>query len=109
MLFILVSAALAQAAATTTPSPTPQVPVEVVAPQQPRRICRIERDTGSHMGGRRICQTAQERDQERARTQRDVADSVAQDWDRQQVGRINQPIQTDWVPNGVTGIRPGPR
>jgi hypothetical protein len=107
MLSILVSAALAQAA--TAPNPAPQGPVEVVAPQQPRRICRIERDTGSHMGGRRVCQTAQERDQERDHAQADVAENERRDWDRRMVDRLNEPAQTAWTPTGVTGVGSGPR
>lgn len=108
MLSILVSAALAQAP-TTTATTAPTGPVQVVAPQQPRRICRIERDTGSHMGGRRVCQTAQERDQERDQTQRDVADNVQRDWERRQVDRLNEQQQTSWMPSGVTGVGSGPR
>lgn len=108
MLSILVSAALAQATGSTA-APVPTGPVQVVAPQQPRRVCRIERDTGSHMGGRRICQTAQERDQERDQTQRDVADNVNRDWERRQVDRLNEQQQTSWMPSGVTGVGSGPR
>lgn len=110
MLSILVSVALSQAA-TTSPSTAQGGPVQVVAPQQPRRICRIERDTGSHMGGRRICQTVQERDQERDAAQRNFAENVSRDWDRRQVDRLGEIPQTGWVPNGITGIAParGPR
>jgi len=107
MLSILVSAALAQA--TTITQPVPNGPVQVVAPQQPRRVCRIERDTGSHMGGRRVCQTAQEREQERDQTQRDVAENVDRDWERRQIERMNEQQQTSWLPNGVTGVGAGPR
>lgn len=108
MLSILLSAALAQA---TAPQPVQNGPVQVVGPQQQRRVCRIERETGSHMGGRRICQTAQEREQERDEAQRTMADSSARDWERRQVDRLNEIQQTGWLPNGITGINPtrGPR
>ena len=82
MLSILASLALSQAA-TTTPQTAPEVPVEVVAPQQPRRICRIERDTTSRIASRRVCQTVQERDQERAENQREAERGVNRQWDRQ--------------------------
>jgi hypothetical protein len=86
MLFILASLALSQAAATPTgavpTTVTPQGQVEVVAPQQPRRICRIERDTTSRISSRRICQTVQERSQERDENQREAGQSVNRQWDR---------------------------
>jgi hypothetical protein len=107
MLAILISAAMAQV---TAPS-TSNGPVQVVGPQQPRRICRIERETGSHMGGRRICQTSQERNQEREQAQRTMAENIDRDWERRQVDRLNELPTTGWVPNGITGIAPtrGPR
>jgi hypothetical protein len=107
MLSILVSIALSQTVA--TPQVAPQTPVDVVAPQQPRRICRIDRDTGSRVQARRICQTVQERDQERDQTQRDVAENNARDWDRRMVNRLNEPVPTRWGPNGISGIGGGPR
>lgn len=81
MLSILVSVLLSQAPAAPQASPRP--PIEVVAPQQPRRICRMERDTSSHIQGRRICQTVQEREQERDENQREAERSVNRQWDRQ--------------------------
>jgi hypothetical protein len=85
MLAVLVSVALSQAAATApaTAHSVPGVPVDVVAPTQPRRICRIERDTSSRISGRRVCQTAHERDQERDASQRSAADGVNRQSDRQ--------------------------
>ena len=106
MLSILVSVVLSQTAA--TPPVAPQAPVEVVAPQQPRRICRIERDTGSRVQSRRICETAQERERERDQTQRDVADNNARDWERRMVNRLNEPVPTRWGPT-LSGSGGGPR
>ena len=82
MLSILFTAVLAQAT-TTTPSPAPQVPIEVVGPQQPRRVCRIERDTTSRIASRRICQTVHEREAERDENQREAERTVNRQWDRQ--------------------------
>lgn len=103
MLSILISIALSQAATNPTPNAR-SGPVQVVAPQQPRRVCRIERETGSHMSGRRICQTVAERDQERDQAQRNFAENVSRDWERRQIDRLSEIPQTSWVPNGVTGI-----
>ena len=82
MLAVLISVTLSQAV--EVPPAVQQPPVEVIAPQQPRRICRIERDTGSHVGGRRVCQTVQEREQERDEQQRNAAEGVNRQWDRTQ-------------------------
>lgn len=116
MLAVLVSVALSQAAAAPAASqPVPGVPVDVVAPTQPRRICRLERNTGSHMGGRRVCQTVQERDAERAENQRTAQDSVNRQWDREQgdrpFGEFAQPEGTRFRENEVTstGLRGAPR
>jgi hypothetical protein len=81
MFFILASVALSQA--TASPPPVPQPPIEVIAPQQPRRICRIERDTTSRIASRRVCQTVTEREQERDENQREAERTVNRQWDRQ--------------------------
>ena len=86
MFAVLVSAALSQATAvptTVSPTPAPPAPVDVIAPQQPRRICRIERDTSTRISGRRICQTVQEREAERDENQRTASEAVNRQWDRQ--------------------------
>jgi hypothetical protein len=85
MLIVLLTAVLSQAAAPTGAVPTtvtPQGQVEVVAPQQPHRICRIERDTATRISARRICQTVQERDQERQQAQSTTEETVNRNWDR---------------------------
>ena len=85
MLSVLISVALSQAAAPANPVPTtvsPQGQVDVVAPQQPRRICRLERDTSTRISARRICQTVRERDQEREQAQRTTEETVNRNWDR---------------------------
>jgi len=91
MFAVIISMALAQTAAAppagiaptgVTPTAVPQVPVEVVAPQQPRRICRIERDTSTRISARRICQTVEERTQEREQAQRTTEETVNRNWDR---------------------------
>lgn len=87
MFAVLISVALSQAAApapvqTAVPTTVGPSPVEVTAPQQPRRICRIERDTATRISARRICQTVQERDQEREQAQRTTEETVNRNWDR---------------------------
>jgi hypothetical protein len=114
MLAVLASLALSQAA-TPQPQAVPGAPVDVVAPTQPRRICRIERDTSSRISGRRICQTVQERDAERADSQRNAQDAVNRQWDREQgdrpFGQFAQPEGTSFRQNEVssTGLRGAPR
>jgi hypothetical protein len=85
MLAVLVSIALSQATTPTGAVPTtvtPQGQVEVVAPEQPRRICRLERDTSTRISARRICQTVREREQEREQAQRTTEETVNRNWDR---------------------------
>ncbi len=112
MLAVLMSFTLAQAV--QAPAAV-QPPVEVVAPTQPRRVCRIERNTGSHMGGRRICQTVQERDAERAENQRSAQESVDRQYDRTQgdipFGQFGLPEGTRIRDNPITstGLRGAPR
>lgn len=110
MLAILVSVALSQAA-TPSPQAAPGTPVDVVAPQQPRRFCRIERDSGSHLSGRRICQTVQEREAERDENQRTAAEAVNRQWDRTQgdapFSQFQMPLGTRFRTNEITaqGLR----
>lgn len=82
MFFVLASVALSQPAAAASTPAVPQPQIEVVAPQQPRRICRMERDTSSHIQGRRICQTVAERDRERDENQREAERSANRTWER---------------------------
>ena len=87
MLALLASLALSQAAApapvqTAVPTTVSSTPVEVVAPTQPRRICRIERGTATRISARRVCQTVQERDQERDQQQRSTEETQNRNWDR---------------------------
>lgn len=83
MLLALASAALSQPAAVAATTPAaPQPQIEVVAPQQPRRVCRIERDTTSRISSRRICQTVAEREHERDENQREAERSANRTWER---------------------------
>ncbi len=87
MLAVLASIALSQAAApapvqTAVPTTVSPTPVEVIAPQQPRRICRIERGSATRISARRICQTVQEREQDREAQQRSVEETQNRNWDR---------------------------
>ena len=82
MLAVLLSVALSQAV--QAPPAVQRPPIEVIAPTQPRRICRLERDTGSHVGNRRVCQTVQEREAERDENQRTAQEAVNRQWDRTQ-------------------------
>lgn len=110
MFAVLVSVALSQAAA-AAPAAThsvPGAPVDVVAPTQPRRICRIERDTSSRISGRRICQTAQEREHERDASQRSAEEGVNRQSDRQWGDQFGQePNRFGPLPVGsTTGVNP---
>jgi len=64
------------------PSAQPQQQVEVVAPT-PRRVCRMVPQRGSHLTGRRVCQTVEEREQEVEETQRMWEDALTNTLDRQ--------------------------
>lgn len=112
MLAVLASVALSQAV--TAPAPTqavPGAPVDVVAPTQPRRICRIERDTATRISGRRVCQTVQEREAERDENQRTAQEAVDRQWYRTQgdipFSEFAMPLGTRFRSNGITahGLR----
>jgi len=83
---ILAALAMSQApeAPQAPPAPTaePQSQVEVVAPT-PRRVCRMVPKRGSHLTGRRVCQTPDERQTELDETQREMEDAIRNTLDRQ--------------------------
>jgi len=103
------SMALSQAA--TQPQVAPGGPVDVVAPTQPRRICRIERDSNTRIVARRVCQTVAERDAERDENQRDAQEAVDRQWYRQQgdipFSEFAMPLGTRFRSNGLSsrGLR----
>ena len=77
---ILISIAMAQAAASPAEPPQPQI--QVVGPRRSHPICRTIHDTGTRIGGYRICQSPEERQRELDDNQRDAENAVNQSDDK---------------------------
>lgn len=63
---IVASPAVAQTTAST------QAPGQTVQPAKAKLICETEQETGSRLGGKRVCHTAEEWEQIRAETRQNL-------------------------------------
>jgi len=107
---VLISLALSQAA--TEPVQQPQI--QVIGPRRSRPICRVIHDTGTRIGGYRVCQTPEDQQHELDENQREAQDAVRESND-QHWGSIpfsqfalppGAPVRNDPLQPG--GLRRGP-